>query len=675
MNEAIRNYIPVIDADRILRFKCHKRKLPKNVVEQCRTKNKLWKKFIRTRDNNIFAEFKNIRNKLRKSINKIKEAETLKLAKKIKTNPKVFWQHINKNRNCQTKLEYMIKTDINGSATTITCDVDMANCLAEFFKSVYISNDSLEISPTINNNIIVHIMEEVIINKYAVENKINKLNKYKSAGPDNIFSRVLIECKNSISSYLSNLYNKSLQAQMVPDDWKYTIITPVYKKGDKNTASNYRPVSLSCICCKLLESLIKDELIIHFDRNKLLDYRQYGFTRGKSTTIQLLKLMDMWSSALDKGETIDVVYTDFEKAFDRVSHAKLIDKLENYGVNGGLINWIKDYLTNRTSSVRVNNSTSNRFKVTSGVPQGSVLGPLLYIIYVNDMFEIVKNNSAELFMYADDAKIFKTIKSSDDRLILQSCLNSLGDWSKKWEIKLNAGKCVAVRYGRQLDDRRLYNIEGVELNFLDKIKDLGVTFQSSLTFVDHIYEIIKKCFSLLGIISRNFKDLTKDSFILIYKALVRSRLEYAVSVWSPWKKKDIEAIERVQKRATKMVKACKGLKYEDRLRILKLPCLKYRRLRGDLIMLYNFIQDKEGRLCFPNIKISEERRTRGHKFKLETQRFNGNCRKYFFLTRSTAIWNNLPSKIIEADQVNEFKRLIDCHFEISDIMYNYKKDF
>lgn len=451
-----------------------------------------------------------------------------------------------------------------------------------------------------------------------------------------------------------------------------------FKKGDRFDVSNYRPVSLSCICCKLLESLIKDALMNHFKKNNLLDNRQYGFMGGRSTTIQLMKLLDEWTEAIDRGEEVDVIYTDFEKAFDRVPHNKLIEKLIGYGVNVNLIEWIKEFLKDRTSSVRVNGSLSDCFDVTSGVPQGSVLGPLLFVIYVNDMFQILDGNgSVGLYLYADDAKLFKCVRTEDDKEMLQICLNALVKWCEEWDVKLNVGKCVAMRYGGKdnIDVDWNYKIGLNDLNYNDKIKDLGVTFDCSLKFNFHIHEKINKCYSLLGLISRNFSNLTRDAFILIYKSVVRSHIEYAVSVWFPWRMKDIEAVERVQRRATKMVKECCGLPYVERLKKLELPCLRMRRVRGDLLYVYRMMTcDAEEVDVFPKLKRHEDMRTRGHNFKLDGQRFKHDIKKFGFSNRIVQLWNGLPVEVVNAQSVNEFKNKFDIFIGMNESLYDYRKE-
>ena len=245
------------------------------------------------RDQQVFIEFKKIRNLIKRNIRKIKEAHTLRLAKKIKDNPKAFWQHVNKLRKNRVGIESLVKMDQNRNEVILVNDVEKANHLAEFFQSVYVnSNDDNVYMNFFDSR---KINENIIIEKIYVVNKLSLLNANKSAGPDDIFSKVLLECNKSISLFLCKFFNKSIKYNIIPDGWRHSIITPVYEKGDCNIVSNYRPISLNCICCKILESLIKDYLLKYFYDNKLLDGRQYGFTKGKSNTIQLLKLLDYLS--------------------------------------------------------------------------------------------------------------------------------------------------------------------------------------------------------------------------------------------------------------------------------------------------------------------------------------------------------------------------------------------
>ena len=318
--------------------------------------------------------------------------------------------------------------------------------------------------------------------------------------------------------------------------------------------------------------------------NNLLSQTQFGFIKGRSTVLQLLKVLDEWTESLQSGGQIDVIYTDFEKAFDKVPHKRLLSKLKSYKINGNIIKWIESFLLSRKQRVKINGVFSNWQNVLSGIPQGSVLGPLLFIIYINDLVEVCSQGS-RLFLYADDAKIFKHISNDFDKVDLQSDLDSVKQWSDTWLLKLNEKKCKVISYGKEPLDKTEYFIdsgtEQYQLEKLEFINDLGIIFDTDLKFNIHINEKVKKAYSILGVINRNFKYMSKQTFILIYKSMVRSHLEYGNCVWSPTRIIDIEKLERVQKRATKMIFFDKKISYEERLKSLNLPTLKYRRARYD----------------------------------------------------------------------------------------------
>lgn len=251
--------------------------------------------------------------------------------------------------------------------------------------------------------------------------------------------------------------------------------------------------------------------------------------------LQLLKVLDNWSDNLEIGGNIDVIYTDLEKAFDKVPHRRLISKLKSYGINADVIAWVEAFLSFRRQRVKINNVFSEWAPVLSGIPQGSILGPLLFIIYINDLVDSCSNGS-ELYLYADDAKLFRHILSDLDRGLLQRDLDNLSDWTEKWLLKLNVNKCKYMSYERSShSDTSLnqYTIGGVNLECVEVMKDLGVKFDSKLKFTDHINEKINKAYGVLGLIKRNFQYLSEKCFVTLYKAMVRSHLEYAQAVWSP----------------------------------------------------------------------------------------------------------------------------------------------
>ena len=268
--------------------------------------------------------------------------------------------------------------------------------------------------------------------------KLTQLNPNKAPGPEGWPLFCLKECAQELSSPLSFLYNKSLECSVLPKHWKEALITPVHKKGDRSNASNYRPISLTLPICRILESIIKDNIQEHLMTNNVILPHQHGFTPGRSCSTQLLLAMDDWTEALDDDHSVDILHFDFAKAFDSVPHNRLISKLQGCGISGKLLAWVKNFLVGRKQKVVLNSHASDWSSVSSGVPQGSVLGPILFNIYVSDMPLIVNSH---IFQFADDVKMFRTIRTVDDFCQLQQDINLLFALSKKWQLKFNISKC------------------------------------------------------------------------------------------------------------------------------------------------------------------------------------------------------------------------------------------
>jgi hypothetical protein len=262
----------------------------------------------------------------------------------------------------------------------------------------------------------------------------------------------------------------------------------------------------------------------HFINNNLFSKRQFGFITGRSTVLQLLNILDTWTASLDVGGRIDTIYTDFEKAFGKVPHIRLLSKLKSYGISEDIIQWIKDFLCHRQQKVRINGKYSKWHRVLSGIPQGSVLGPLLFVIYINDLVQVCEEH-ANIFLFADDAKIFKDIKSEVDHEALQQAVNAMCAWSDRWLLSLNASKCVLLTLGNEkpgIDCSYKVTVSGVVTNLsrVSSTRDLGVTMDSRLNFKEHIYSKVNKAFTMIGIIKRNFKHMDCHTFLALLGSII-----------------------------------------------------------------------------------------------------------------------------------------------------------
>lgn len=444
---------------------------------------------------------------------------------------------------------------------------------------------------------------------------------------------------------------------------------------------NYRPVSLTSIVCKVLEKIIRNFVMTFLEENNLLTSEQHGFVSKKSCATNLLESLDLVSEILAEGNPVDIVYLDFAKAFDMVPHKRLLHKLNAYGIGSVLLKWFESFLTGRKQRVVLGDSISDWSHVTSGVPQGSVIGPLLFVIFINDLPEKLTNKCK---LFADDSKIIARVGNEENEISLQKDINSVTDWTKEWLMKLNAKKCKVMHLGRRNNELgKKYLIEDVssgiigELSETLKERDLGIIFSSDLTWTAHVQAVASKANRILGQLKNTFVSRDLELWKKLYVSMVRPHLEFAVSAWSPYLKKDISELEKVQKRALKIPNELKGLhSYEKRLERIGLTSLEERRKRGDVIQFFKFQNGLEiiDRNCFPKtapsrILIGPAGATRGNSMKLVRETFAARSRNdfahfttvrdNFFSNRVVEIWNELPDSVIKAPSLNSFKAKLD----------------
>ena len=429
--------------------------------------------------------------------------------------------------------------------------------------------------------------------------------------------------------------------------------------------------------CKIFETFVRDALYNHLTNNNLLSEDQFGFCKGRSCDSQLLVTIHDWMIDLDNNIPTDAIYLDLSKAFDTVPHQRLLNKLKGYGIGGKVLSWISDFLTDRSQYVSVNGSCSSKIPVFSGVPQGSVLGPILFIYYINDLPSVTDCN---LKIFADDTKAYSPINSIDDRNKLQICINNLNNWTEKWLLKFNSSKCKVLHIGENNPQHDYYiTVDGksVKLETTTSEKDLGVYIDPNLTFVDHINTTVSKARSLSGLINYTITFKSSDIMIPLYKAFIRPVLEYANSVWYPYLRKFINMIERVQRQFTKRIIGMKDYDYHRRLRLLNLPSLEYRRVRGDMLQVYKICQGLYDPTTTKNLinlttDINDDScTTRNNSFKMTKIRPNYIQYKYFFTNRIINLWSSLPESIVSASTTNSFKNKLDLHLKD----YKYTTNF
>ena len=605
------------------------------------------------------------RNKVSNKVKSLKSEKEKKIAKNIKSNTKAFYQYISSKILKKEGIAELMKA--NGELTKN--DTEKCEVINEFFSTVFTVEDLDDIPDFKPKDNIPNSLSNCFVTVNDFEKTLSNLNPNKSPGPDNIHPKFLKYASKSLAKPLKLLFDLTLSEGKLPKDFKIAEVRPIYKKGDKSQPGNYRPVSLTSVLCKVMETFIKNSLNNHLINNNILSDQQFGFVSGRSTITQLIVTLNEWLFSLDNDINIDAAYMDFRKAFDTVPHRRLINKLKGYNISGPVLDWIESFLSERQQFVKINNACSTHQKVTSGVPQGSVLGPTLFIFFINDLPNVVKNSSVKIF--ADDTKVYREIKNDNDVKDLQNAIDEMYNWTNKWLLKFNKQKCKIIHLGNNnvKNDYFIGNEDQrIPLDKSDLEKDLGIHIDEKLNFKEHIKKTVKKANYAAYKILRNFSFKDHDILVPLFKALVRPIIEYGNVVWNNNIKKYMNKVENVQRKYTKHIKGLYNFTYEERLKRIKLPSIEFRQIRGDMIQVYkianNFYDPKSTANIF---QFNHDTRLRGHIHKINKKFTNKSRFRNFFTNRVVLKWNSLPSDIVEAKSLNEFKNKFDALNK--DIMY------
>ena len=534
-----------------------------------------------------------------------------------------------------------------------------AEILNTQFKSAFTKEDTTNIPSKGDSP--YPAMKSINVSVKGVLKLLRNLNIHKASGPDDIPTFILKVAAEELAPILTVFFQMSLDAGEVPEEWRDARVVPIFKKGEKHLPQNYRPVSLTSVMCKLLEHIVHSNIMGHLDQHKILHDAQHGFRKRRSCESQLLITIHKIARKLSKTAQVDVILLDFAKAFDKVPHQRLLHKLQYYGIRGPALNWIASFLKERKQKVVVEGSTSTVGEVTSGVPQGTVLGPLLFLAYINDLPDDV--NSAEVRLFADDCFLFKEITTQEDAASLQKDLTSLQRWEEKWQMAFNPTKCSVIRIRSSKRQKILtfpYQLHGHQLSTEQHSKYLGVTFSDDLSWSEHVNTVAAKGNRTLGFLRRNFWKCPVPVKSSMYVTLLRPILEYAAPVWSPSTQKDIKTLEKVQRAAVRFISG----EYRDRspgtvtrlLEVHQLQTLEQRRQEASLSIIYRTIYqlvDIEASSVF----TLNTGRTRGTN-KITQQRPSTTQEGNSFFPRMTPYWNRLPEEVRASQSLEEFQRQI-----------------
>ncbi|XP_041483858.1 uncharacterized protein LOC121430607 [Lytechinus variegatus] len=567
LHQLIYDYVPT---------KQHKKKktlwLTRRAQKSIRRKHRAWKRYKAQKSTQRFEHYKQCQKEAKHEVEVAKKNFEKRLAENIKEDTKSFYAYV----RTKQKVKDSVGPLKNEAGETINPGVDTANALNNYFITVFADEkEEAPIPETIFQGPSDMFLKDFLISDECVRKKLEALDPTKAAGPDEIPPVILTTLANQLCVPLAYIFNKSLEEGIVPTDWKLAHVIPIFKKGSRSKPNNYRPISLTSTAGKVMESIIRDKITEHIDKHKLIYDTQHGFTKGRSTTTNLLEYLEIITKRVDEGTPVDVVYLDLAKAFDTVPHKRLIRKIEAHGIGGKLLQWIKCWLNDRKQRVSTQGAESDWKEVTSSVVQGSVLGPICFLMYVNDM-DIGINNDSTISKFADDTKLIHAVQTDDDIQGMQQSINHLDRWAAKWLMRFNIDKCGVMHFGSK-NPNQVYSLNGSALKETVEEKDLGILVNKSLKVASQCAAAAKRGNMVLGMIKRNFTYKNRQVIMKLYKSLVRPHLDYAMQTWNPYLAKDKKILEKVQARATKMIPDIHDLPYEDRLARLNLTTCSFRR--------------------------------------------------------------------------------------------------
>ena len=491
-------------------------------TELIHKRDRHYKKHKKTADNSQQRKFKELKKTIQKELRRaywryIESIVTPSEESDERSSMKKFWTYIKHKRTESSGISVLRSDGLLHSDP-----VKQATILNTQFQSAFSEKSEINAEEFKNKCGMqgsYPTAEDIHITEIGIHKLLSKLNPHKAAGPDELKPRVLKELADCIAPILTIIFNKSLDSGEVPTDWKTARVSPIYKKGDRHKAENYRPISLTCICCKLLEHVVTSNIMKHADTFNIMYPLQHGFRQRRSCETQLIEFIEDVTTNLSSGKQTDTLIMDFSKAFDKVSHSLLLHKLHHYGIRGKTNRWIKSFLSERTQSVVVDGESSPSVDVQSGVPQGSVIGPCLFLFYINDMPLGIEST---VRLFADDTIAYLTITSKADHNTLQQDLDKLAQWEVTWKMVFHPDKCQVLTISRKnVTSYYQYTLHGHVLEHVTSAKYLGINITSDLRWGEHIAKVCNKANRTIGFLRRNLNISSTEVKENAYKTLVQ----------------------------------------------------------------------------------------------------------------------------------------------------------
>lgn len=624
----------------------------------------------KSKDPNDWRQYKIQRNKVNNDIRSAKQAYYRKSFNEYRGDSRKTWQTI--NEIISRKSRKIPVTSLNVDGVSITNPDDLSDTFNNHFATIGPKLAS-EIDNSSCNDPLMYFtgtdkkFELSPINSDQVLILLNKLNKSKAVGLDQISARLIRECADLICNPIRDIFNQSIIQGVFPEDWKSARVTPLFKDGSRDDLNNYRPISVISVIAKVFERIIYDQVYEYLEEHGVLCNSQSGFRATHSTVTALLEATDTWAYNIDHGKINAVVFLDLKKAFDTVDHEILLIKLSHYGIQGNAYRWFKSYLEHRTQRCSVNGALSNTRVLSCGVPQGTILGPLLFLLYINDLPNCFEKSSAR--MYADDTHLtYAGVRVND----IQSCLNEdlkhVHNWLRANRLTLNMTKTEYMLIGSgqrvgTLPDSPVLTVNGAVINKVSSTKSLGVIIDDRLNWSHHVEKVSKKIASGIGALKRIRHLVPQPILIQIFNALVQPHFDYCCTVWGNCGLTLQEKLFKLQKRAARVLTfssfdseyeplfAILGWKTVTQQQQLHKATMVFKSLHG---LTPNYLSSKfENRCSTYTLRDSE------NKLKVPLPRTDYFKRSFSY--SGAALWNSLPIEARKAESLGVFKNIVKQH--------------